>query len=253
MSETSTLSAIILTKNEEANIVACIHCLKWADKVIVLDSGSTDRTVEFARARGAVTYQHPFRDFAAQRNAALDIVDGDWVLFVDADERVAPKLAAEVRSAIGDPLRVGWWIPRRNYFLGRLMRHTGWYPDYQLRLLKRGRARYDPEVRVHERAILDGESGFVKNPLDHYGYPNLSECRRKLGRYVDFKAEMLLEKGVRPTYHVLASPFFEFTRRFFLMRGWADGVHGFLLSVLMAYYHWRTYMSLWRKRRTANR
>ena len=132
--KTPKLTVIILTKNEERNIADCLASVQWADEVVVFDAFSQDRTVEMAREAGATVFQHPFQNFAQQRNAALDAVDSDWVFFVDADERATPELAAEIRRAIQDESRSGWWVPRHNYIFGRVIRHAGWYPDYQLRL-----------------------------------------------------------------------------------------------------------------------
>ena len=154
-SGTTQLTVVILTKNEEHNIAACIESVRWADKVVTFDSFSEDRTAEIALELGAKVIQHPFRNYADQRDAALEAVESQWVFFVDADERATPQLAAEVRQAIEDETKVGWWVPRHNYIFGRLTRHAGWFPDYQLRLLKRGHARYDPAREVHEVVILD--------------------------------------------------------------------------------------------------
>ena len=246
------LSAVILTKNEESNIAECIESLRWADEVVVFDSGSTDRTVEIARRLGATVIQHPFRDFAAQRNAALELVDSDWIFFVDADERATPKLAAEVRRAIQDPSRVGWWVPRHNYIFGRLTLHAGWYPDYQLRLLRRGRARYDPRRKVHELVMLDGEDGRLQNPLIHYNYDNLAQFIERQNRYVRYEAEMLFEQGIKPKPHnFVLQPLREFRRRFISLEGYKDGLHGLFLSLLMACYNFVMYVRLWQLWRMA--
>src|SRR5262249_55615268 len=145
------LTAIILTRNESEHIVECINSVRFADDIIVFDSFSTDDTVEKAQAAGARVIQHPFENYANQRNAALKAAgNADWVLFVDADERVTPELAEEVKSVIQQTDYVGWKIPRYNYIFGKLTRWAGWYPDYQLRLLKVGAAQYDPTRQVHE-------------------------------------------------------------------------------------------------------
>ncbi|MQC24574.1 MAG: glycosyltransferase family 2 protein, partial [Chloroflexi bacterium] len=130
------LTAVVLTLNEEAHLPDCLASLAFADAVLVFDSFSTDRTIEIAGAAGARVVQHAFTDYAAQRNAALDAVQSDWVFFVDADERVPAPLAQAVRSAIAQPAVAAWWVPRHNYILGRLTLQAGWFPDYQLRLLR---------------------------------------------------------------------------------------------------------------------
>jgi len=246
------LSVIILAKDEEANIADCIHTVQWADQVVVLDSGSSDRTREIAQRMGATVHCHPFRDYAHQRNAALSMADSDWVFFVDADERTTPDLAAEVRQVTADESKAGWWVPRDNYIFGRVIRHAGWYPDYQLRLLRRGHARYDPTRPVHEVVILDGDAGYLRHPLIHYNYRTLAEFRERQRRYVAYEAQALLEQGARPRWSsFISQPLREFHRRYLTLQGYRDGAHGLLLSLLMAWYTFqrcRLLRALWRAR-----
>jgi (heptosyl)LPS beta-1,4-glucosyltransferase len=239
------LTAIILTKDEEKNIRDCITSLQWADEVVVFDAFSQDGTVELARESGATVVQHPFHNFAQQRNAALDAVDCDWVFFVDADERATPELASEIRRAIQDESRSGWWVPRHNYIFGRVIRHAGWYPDYQLRLLRRGRARYDPKREVHEIVILDGEEGYLENPLIHYNYDTLAQFVERQNGYTDYEARILFDQGVRPKLHnFILQPLRELRRRYVSLEGYKDGFRGLLLSLLMAYYTLVMYLRL---------
>jgi (heptosyl)LPS beta-1,4-glucosyltransferase len=246
------LTAIILTLNEERNIAACIESVRFADEIIVFDSGSSDRTGEIAAELGAIVRQHPFRNYSQQRQAALQQADAAWVLFVDADERATPELAAEVRRVIagkGEP--VGYWVPRKNFMFGKWIRGGGWSPDYQLRLLRPDRAHYDPAREVHEFALLDGPAGYLESRLIHYNYDSVAEFRAKQGRYIDFEARILRERGVhaRP-YTYLTMPLREFWRRFISLRGCRDGAYGLLLAGLMAYYVFLTYLRLrrlWRE------
>ncbi len=243
------LIGVILTHNEEANIVACIDSLRWADRVIVFDSFSTDRTVDLAHSAGAQVIQHAFENYGAQREAALRAVDAEWVFFVDADERVTPELAAEVRRKVEGPQR-GWWVPRHNYIFGRLTRGAGWYPDYQLRVLHRTSARYDPARPVHELVILEGEAGHLENPLIHYNYRNVAQFVEKQERYTDIEARLRFERGQRPKpWTYLTMPLRHLVWRLITLRGYIDGVHGLRLSLLMAYYEletWRRVARLWR-------
>jgi glycosyltransferase involved in cell wall biosynthesis len=245
------LIAIILTKNEEGNIADCIASLRWTDEVVVFDSLSQDATVAIAQQSGATVLQHPFQNFAQQRNAALGAVDCDWVFFVDADERATPALASEVRRVIQDASRSGWWVPRHNHIFGRVIRHAGWYPDYQLRLLRHGHARYDPQREVHELVILDGEEGYLENPLTHYNYANLTQFIQRQNGYTDYEAKILFDQGVRPKPHnYLLQPLREFRRRYLSLEGYKDGFHGLILSLLMAYYNLVMYLrlrQLWRQ------
>jgi hypothetical protein len=243
------LVGVILAKNEAEHIEACIESLRWADEVVVFESGnSTDNTVKLAEKAGARVIQHPFEDFAKQRNAALRAVDGEWVLFVDADERVPDTLASEVRETLKNPLHVGYWIPRHNYIFGKLTRHTGWYPDYQMRLLKRELAQYDPERKVHELVILadGGEAGTLENPLVHYNYRDLGHFIRTQRMYAKFDARILYEEGVRAKLrNFILQPIRQFKWRYFTLKGYRDGWHGLKLSVLMA---WNEFDKYWQLR-----
>lgn len=233
------IAAVVLTKNEARHIADCLATLDWADERVVFDSFSDDATVSIARASGARVIQHAFRGYASQRNAALEQVDADWIFFVDADERATPELGAEIREVVRRP-EVGWWVPRRNIIWGKHIRHTGWSPDYQMRLLKRGFARYDPAREVHEVGLLDGAEGYLRNPLTHYNYDTVRQFVQKQGRYTEYEARILLESGVVPRARgLIGQPLREFYRRFVALQGYKDGPHGLLLSALMAYYAFR--------------
>jgi glycosyltransferase involved in cell wall biosynthesis len=237
------LAVVILTRNESAFIEACIESVRWADRIVVFDSFSEDDTVARARACGAEVLQHPFENYAAQRNAALEQVEADWIFFVDADERAAPELGEEVREAIRDPRYVGWWVPRRNYLFGRLTRGGGWWPDYQLRVLRRGYARY--ERPVHEIVVLQGEAGYLRNPLIHHNYDSPAEFRAKQRAYARLEAQALRQAGVRPKpYTPWTMMVREFWRRFVRLRGYIDGLHGLRLAWWMARATWETYRLL---------
>jgi glycosyltransferase involved in cell wall biosynthesis len=239
------LAAVILTYNEEMNVADCIPSVQWADRVVVFDSFSQDRTLERARAAGAEVIQHPFENYAQQRNAALQAVEADWILFVDADERSTPEQAAEIRRLIEQGDHHGYWIPRHNYIFGRLTRHTGWYPDYQMRLLHRGHAHYDPERKVHELVILDGEPGFLTTPFVHYNYTDFAQFKAKQRRYVRYDASILREQGIQARPHkFVTQPVRQFIWRFITLRGYRDGWHGLRLSLLMAWYEFQKYVHL---------
>jgi len=245
------LIAVILTFNEEKHIGACIESVAWCDRVVVFDSFSTDRTCEIARGMGATVLQHPFKGYGSQRQAAMDALEARWVLFVDADERATPELAEEVRTRLGqDGMEVGWWIPRHNYIFGRLTLHTGWYPDYQLRLLRMDRSRWDLEREVHELPILDGPAGNLENVLIHYNYDSLQQFVAKQDRYVEFDARILDDAGERvKPWSPFWMPLRHFKWRFVDLQGYRDGLHGLLLSVLMSYYEGVKYARLAQLRR----
>lgn len=246
------LTAVVLTKDEADNVVPCLESLAWADERVVLDSFSDDDTVELAQQAGAHVYQRRFRDYADQRNAALDLITSEWVFFVDADERATPALAEEVRQVTTHRPDVGWWVPRHNYIFGHRMRGTGWYPDYQLRLFRRDRGWYNPERRVHELVILDGPAGHLENPLIHYNYQSFRGFRRRQAKYTDYDAAILHAAGQRARPHnFVLQPLREFRRRFLSEAGYRDHVYGVLLSVLMAYYEFVKYRKLWHLQRQA--
>ncbi|OQY26170.1 MAG: hypothetical protein B6I34_00410 [Anaerolineaceae bacterium 4572_32.1] len=246
-----TLAAVILTKNEERHIAACIESVAWADQVVIFEWGSDDRTVEIARQMGATVIEHPFHDFGQQRNAALEAVEAEWILFVDADERVTPELAAEARRVITRDDVDGWWIPRHNYIWGGIVRHAGWYPDYQMRLLRRAQARYDPTREVHELVILDGQEGYMENVLLHYNYDSLSHFIAKQEKYTDYDARILFDQGLRPKpWSYFLQPLRQFKWRYFELTGYKAGWRGLLLSLLLAYYNLVMYLrlrKLWRE------
>jgi glycosyltransferase involved in cell wall biosynthesis len=250
------LAAVVLTKNEERHIGDCLDSLAWADECVVFDDFSQDRTVEIARARGARVLQHALESFAAQRNAALAAVEAAWILFVDADERATPALAAEVRRVIGhggDRAPAGWWIPRHNYMIGHRMLGGGWYPDHQMRLLRRGRAHYDPRHPVHEIVLLDGEAGYLDSVLIHYNYDSVGQFRQKMGRYTQFEARILKERGVVPRpWTYVTMPLREFWRRFVRLQGYRDHLYGLLFCALMAWYTLVTYCRLRRPDNTSS-
>jgi len=236
------VTAAVIARDEEANVLSCLETVAWAEERLVLDGGSADRTVELAREAGARVERRPFDDFARQRNAAMALAANDWILFVDADERVTPELAQEVRETVDRPEHDGYFIPRFNYIFGKVMRATGWYPDYQMRLLDRRHARYDEAVPVHEVVRLDrGEPGYLRQHFIHYNYATLGQFLRKQERYSAFEAKHLRATGPVRLRSVLSMPVREFIRRFWQLQGWRDGGHGLLLSLLMAYFTFRRY------------
>ena len=235
------LLAVILTKNEARHIRECIASVAWADQVLVSNSFSDDGTPDLARAAGAVVIQRPFDGWAGQRNAALDTatqLGAEWVLFVDADERATPELADEIRSVIESGAEVGWNIPRVNTIVGKQPRHGGFYPDYQLRLMRIGRARYDLSRPVHEVVVLDGAEGRLRNHLLHYNYDTWAQFHAKQQRYATMEARILKERGISPRPHnFILQPLREFRRRYLTLQGYRDGWLGLKLSVLLAYYY----------------
>jgi len=229
----------VIARDEERMLGDCLRSISFADELlVVVDAATVDRTREIARLNGARVEERAFDNFAGQREAALRLASGDWVLFVDADERVTPALRAEVLHAVAQPdQRRGFWIPRENHILGRVVRHAGWYPDYQLRLLERRAAQMDPARVVHEVAVVDGQVGYLREPLVHFNYATLGDFVLKQERYSALEAERWLKTYGRPRARALVGqPVREFWRRYVKLEGYRDGPLGIVLSALLAYY-----------------
>lgn len=230
------LSVIIITCNEAANIEDCLASVAFADECIVVDSGSSDDTVALARAAGARVEVTPdWPGFGPQKNRALSLATGDWVLSLDADERVTPALAAEIQAIIANEhSRPAYEIPRLSSFCGKFIRHSGWWPDAVLRLFRRGTARFT-DAAVHERVEPDGEVGRLKSHMLHYTYPDLAFAIQKMNRYSSDAAEMMYAKGRRASVvSALGHAVWTFTRIYVVRRGFLDGGHGFVLAALAA-------------------
>lgn len=233
----TSLSVTVITLNESRNIEACLASVAWADEVLVVDSGSTDDTVARARAAGARVIEREWPGYAAQKNWAAGAVTSDWVLSVDADERVSPALADEIRAILRDaPTAAGYRVPRVTWHLGRWMRTTDWYPDYQLRLYDRRRARWKTS-RVHESVAADGDVRLLRHELQHYAYRDISHHHQTMDRYTTLAAEEMFERGRRAgVTDLVLHPPAAFLRNYVLRRGCLDGTVGFIVSVMNAYY-----------------
>ena len=227
------LSAILITKNEEANLERCLRSVKWVDEIIVVDSDSTDRTVEIARDFKAKIFNPEWTGFGPAKQYALDQATGDWVLSIDADEEVSFTLKNEITQLLeGEPKYCGYYLPRKTQFLGRWILYSGWYPDYVLRLFNKSAGCFT-EALVHEKVEVTGETGKLHNPLMHYSYPTLEDYTRKLDHYSTLGAEELFNQGrkVKP-YQAALKPPIAFLRKYLLQKGWKDGWEGFLIAYL---------------------
>ncbi|MEM8862265.1 MAG: glycosyltransferase family 2 protein [Chloroflexota bacterium] len=240
------LIAVILTLNEEEHIGDCIQSLSWADGVLVFDSYSQDGTLDIAHKLKAETAQNKFENYAQQRNAALTYVEKagfDWIFFVDADERSTPELEQEIRNKINSWPEMGWYVPRHNYIFGNLTLGAGWYPDYQARLFKIGKVRY--ERPVHEVALVNGDEGHLQNPLIHYNYKDIEQFHRVQEKYTHYEATIMQKEGIRPKFYTpFTQPVRQFWWRYKTLSGYKDGWHGLRMSTLMMYYEWKKYQFL---------
>ena len=240
------LSVIVITKNEILNIGACLRSVAFADEVVVLDSGSTDGTVELARSLGAsVTASPDWPGYGPQKNRALDRATGDWVFSIDADEQVSPELAAQLRAAMDSGGCDAWTVNRFSNFCGQYMEHSGWYPDRVLRLFRRGTARFSDDI-VHERVIADGKVGRLTGKLLHNSMPHFESVLDKLDRYSTAGAQALHAKGRKGSFgQALLHGWWAFMRTYVLKLGFLDGKLGLALAISNAEGTYYRYLKLW--------
>lgn len=241
------VTVITLTLNEAHNIGPCLESVRWADEILVIDSGSTDDTISRARASAAHVHEIEWRGYGAARNFALEKATGEWILWLDADERVTPELAAEIQQILrDDPAGIdGYSIARRAYFLGRWIRHSGWYPGRVTRLFRRGKGTFS-ESRVHEQLRLEGTVEQTKHDLLHLTDPDLAHYMQKFNKYTTLAAQDMVAAGRKSGIaDVTVRPAFQFFKMYILRLGMLDGLEGFILAVLSSAYVFTKYAKLW--------
>jgi glycosyltransferase involved in cell wall biosynthesis len=240
------LSVIVITKNEILNLANCLRSVRFADEVVVLDSGSTDGTVELARALGATVLQSDdWPGYGPQKNRALAAATGDWVFSIDADEQVTPGLAAQLRQAMDTGKFDAYMVNRRSNFCGQYMKHSGWYPDRVLRLFRRGTARFSDDI-VHERVIADGKVGRLQGDLLHNSMPHFESVLGKLDRYSTAGARSLQAKGAKGSFaSALLHGWWAFVRTYIVKLGFLDGRLGLALAISNAEGTYYRYLKLW--------
>ncbi|NLI83589.1 MAG: glycosyltransferase family 2 protein [Deltaproteobacteria bacterium] len=236
------VSVAVITRNEGRNIRECLASVQWASEIVVVDRFSSDDTVEIAREMGATVYQEEWHGYAQQKNLAMEKTRGAWILNLDADERIPPPLRGEILETLpkaGDT--VGYYIARRNYFCGKWIRYGGWYPDYTLRLLRKGAGRFE-ERAVHEKLRVHGRTGRLEHPMEHYSYRSISDYLERLDRYSALAALELKKGMVTASWAALSlRPLFTFFKMYIMRRGFLDGREGFFLAVSYAYYTFLKY------------
>lgn len=247
------VSIAIITRDEAHAIEACLKSVAWADERIVLDSGSTDDTVAICRALGATVESADWPGHGVQKNRAIARCSGDWILSLDADERVGDELRAEITQMLASPGNaVGFRMPRLSSYCGRRMRHGGWWPDYVTRIVRRGRGRFSDDP-VHERLIVDGPVGTLRSPLAHEAVVDLEEVLDKVNRYSTAGARQMLRSGRHATLRsAIGHGAWTFIRTYVLRAGFLDGREGFMLAVSNAegaYYRYLKLMLLERSSR----
>ncbi|HUO44189.1 MAG TPA: glycosyltransferase family 2 protein [Burkholderiales bacterium] len=240
------LSVVIITRDEAPVIARCLESVAWADEIIVLDSGSTDATVEIARSHGAkVAIAGDWPGYGAQKNRALELATGEWVLALDADEWVNDELHAEIKAALEAPgTHAAFRMPRRSSYCGHWMRHSGWWPDYVTRLFRRKTARFSPDL-VHEKLLVDGAVGTLGAPLLHEAIRSLEQALDKMNAYSSAGAAMLAARGRRASLATaVGHGLWTFVRTYFLRLGFLDGRAGFMLAVSNAEGAYYRYLKL---------
>jgi glycosyltransferase involved in cell wall biosynthesis len=255
-----TLSVVIITHNEEANLGRTLESVSalvsdGKGEIIVVDSGSTDRTVEIAKSYGAKVFVEEWKGFAAQKNSALDKASGEWILSLDADEEVSAELARDMATVATNASKPsGFYIPRQNFFLGRWIRHGGFWPDPKLRLFRKGVARFEDRL-VHEDAKLEGKAGILSGALLHHSYPTLSDYIEHMNRYSSLGAEMAVAQRSRgfSTIDIVVRPWATFVYNYFFRLGFLDGREGLLLHLYHATYVSWKYAKAWELGRNSPR
>lgn len=242
------LSVVVLTKNEETNIRDCLNNLKLADEIVVIDNFSTDRTLEIAREFTDKIFQSKLDGIGPLRNFGIEKARGEWVYFVDADDRVSPELAAEILETIKNPSYPAYRVHQRSNYLGRWITACGWYAAV-MKLLKKGQAKFSQD-KANEKAVVNGEMGTLTNPVHHYGYPDLSIHLRKLSLFSRWEGEALFDKGVRINWlnfgcYFILRPMAKFFQKYIFLRGYGEGIHGLILCIMNAVYVFLIYACVW--------
>jgi glycosyltransferase involved in cell wall biosynthesis len=244
------ISAVIIALNEEENILDAVKSVSWVDEVIVVDCGSKDRTLEIAKKAGAKTYEKKWDGYTAQKNWANGKAGGEWILSLDADERVTPELKKEIQHILETGKDInGYYIPRRARFLGRYIRHCHWYPDYQLRLFRKNKSSWTGGL-VHERVEVEGKVGHLNNDLIHFTYKDIADQTEKLNRYSSLWAMDAFKKGRKTgILNIIISPAATFINIYFFRLGILDGFPGFVISKNLAYYSFQKKIKLYQLHR----
>ena len=240
------LSVTVITKNEAADIEAALQSVAWADEIVVVDSGSTDDTVAIARRYTDRVVPRDWPGYPAQKNHAASIASHDWILSLDADERVTPELARAIQALMAaGPAEAGYKIPRVTWHLGRWIRTTDWYPDHQLRLYDRRAARWTGR-HVHESVSVDGRTGLLHGELQHFAYRDIADHLETIDRYTTYAARQMQEDGRQAGWvQLIGHPPLAFLRNYLAHGGIRDGIPGLIVSALNAYYVFLKFAKLW--------
>lgn len=239
------LSVVIIAGAVEHEIRDCLESVKWADEIIVVNSQSKDRTAEIAREYTDKVFFRNWDGFSKQKQFALEQAKNEWILSLDSDERVSPELRTEIQTILTNGSAYdGYYIPRRNYFLGHWVKHCGWYPGYQLRFFRKSKARMNERL-VHEAFLVEGPVGYLKNDIIHQTHPTIRITLEKINTYSSLKAEEKASRRPVTFLDLLLQPPMAFLHFFFLKQGFRDGVYGLMVSMIHALTVALTYLKIW--------
>lgn len=251
----NSLSVILITRNEQANLDACLSSIREiANEIVVVDSNSSDDTLAIAKSYNAViSSPSDWPGFGAQKNRALDLATQDWVLSIDADERLSQALRDEIKAVLSNPLADCYAIPRRSYYCGRLIDYSGWNPDFVTRLFKRGTSRFSDHL-VHEKLLTSSPASSLKSPMLHFSVVNFSQVLSKIDRYSTDSAQQAFLAGKKSSVSkAVLHGFWAFVRTYFFKLGFLDGSHGLALAISNAEGSYYRYLKLWLLNSKVNR
>ena len=235
------VSVAIITKNEARNIRDALESVKDFDDIVVVDEFSSDNTIDICREYTERVYEHEWQGYAGQKQIAIDHAKNDWVLILDSDERVTRELKQEIIEKVKENSLSGFYIPRKNFFLGKWIRHSGWWPDHTLRLFRKDVSKMGPRA-VHEKVNVNGPVGRIRAPFEHYTYRTISDYIGKMDKYASLSAEELGNRGFISSFiSMLFSPMAVFIKMYLLRQGFRDGIHGFVLAVFYSFYTFLKY------------
>src|SRR3990167_2510449 len=250
------LSVTIITYNEEGNIRDCLQSVKWADEIVVVDSFSTDKTVEICREYTDKVYQNRWCGFVEQKKFALSKASHNWILSIDADEMVSDELKEEIIAILKSRTTHynidGYYMPRRAFYVNRWILHCGWYPDYKIRLFKKDKGRWEGTegAAIHESVKINGRIGYLKGDILHYSFMSISSHLKTINSFTSISAMENFKKGKKAgILSILFRPLFNFFKMYILKRGFLDGLLGFIVSVLSSYHVFIKYTKMWEMER----
>ena len=258
------LSVTIITYNEEKNIRDCLNSVKWADEIVVVDSFSTDKTIEICKEYTDRFYQNKWPGFVEQKNLSLNKASHNWVLSIDADERISDELGEEIKKLLTTPLSPpsqggdkgevfdGYHIPRKTFYVKKWILHCGWYPDYKIRLFKKDKGRWEGTggTAIHESVKVDGKTGYLKGDILHYSFLSISSHLKTINSFTSISAMENLKKGKKAgILSILLRPSFNFFKMYILKRGFLDGLPGLIVSILSSYHVFIKYTKMWEMER----